>query len=98
SRHHGGGSMTSDIHALSGAYAVDALDGDERAQFEEHLAGCADCRSEVESLREAAALLAETTATTPPAGLRDKLLSGITTLRPLPPEPSDAPVVSLDSR
>ena len=26
-----------DIHALSGAYAVDALDDDERARFEEHL-------------------------------------------------------------
>ena len=50
-----------DIHALSGAYAVDALDDDERAQFEAHLAGCPSCRSEVDSLREAAALLAETT-------------------------------------
>jgi len=27
----------SDIHALSGAYAVDALDDGERDQFEEHL-------------------------------------------------------------
>ena len=31
----------SDIHALSGAYAVDALDDIERASFERHLAGCA---------------------------------------------------------
>jgi anti-sigma-K factor RskA len=88
----------SEIHALSGAYAVDALDGDERAQFEQHLAECAECRSEVDSLREAAALLAETTTTPPPAGLRDKVLSGITTVRPLPPEPAVAPVVSLESR
>jgi anti-sigma-K factor RskA len=88
----------SDIHALSGAYAVDALDGEERAQFEEHLAECAECRSEVDSLRQAAALLAETTATTPPTGLRDRVLSGITTVRPLPPEQAAAPVVSLESR
>ena len=27
-----------DVHALSGAYAVDALDHDERAAFEAHLA------------------------------------------------------------
>ncbi len=88
----------SDIHALSGAYAVDALDDDERARFEQHLAECAECRSEVASLREAASLLAETTATAPPAGLRDKVLTSITTVRPLPPEPGEAPVVSLSSR
>ncbi len=46
-RHHGGGPM-SDIHALSGAYAVDALDDIERAQFERHLAECAECRAEVD--------------------------------------------------
>ena len=55
-----------DVHALSGAYAVDALDDIERAAFERHLAECADCRAEVASLRETAALLAETTATEPP--------------------------------
>ena len=44
----------SDIHALSGAYAVDALDDIERARFEQHLAECADCRAEVAALREAA--------------------------------------------
>ena len=60
----------SDIHALSGAYAVDALDDAERAQFEDHLAECPACRSEVDSLQEAAALLAETTVTTPSAELR----------------------------
>ena len=45
----------SDIHALSGAYAIDALDDIERAQFERHLAECAECRAEVDSLREASA-------------------------------------------
>jgi anti-sigma-K factor RskA len=77
--------MTGDIHALSGAYAVDALDDGERAQFERHLAECPDCRSEVDSLREAAALLAETTATTPSAELRDRVLADIVNVRPLPP-------------
>jgi anti-sigma-K factor RskA len=74
-----------DIHALSGAYAVDALDDLERAGFERHLAECAECRAEVASLREAASVLAETTATEPPAGLRDRVLAGIATTRPLPP-------------
>jgi anti-sigma factor RsiW len=75
----------SDIHALSGAYAVDALDDIERAQFERHLADCATCTSEVASLREASALLAETTTTTPSAGLRDRVLADIANVRPLPP-------------
>jgi anti-sigma-K factor RskA len=75
----------SDIHKLSGAYALDAVDDLERAAFERHLAECADCRTEVASLRETAALLAETTAATPPPSLRDSVLSGIAQVRPLPP-------------
>jgi hypothetical protein len=75
----------SDIHALSGAYAVDAVDDIDRAQFERHLAECPACTAEVRSLREAAALLAETTATAPSAELRDRVLAGISTVRPLPP-------------
>ena len=75
----------SDIHALSGAYAIDALDDIERAQFERHLAECAECRAEVDSLREAGGMLAEAVATTPPPSLRDKVLADIGTVRPLPP-------------
>ena len=74
------------LHALSGAYAVDALDDTERAAFEQHLLRCADCRSEVASLREATALMADDAAVTPPDSLRDSVLSGIRTIRPLPPE------------
>lgn len=83
-----------DVHALSGAYAVDALDDLERVRFERHLAECAECRAEVASLGETAAVLAETTATEPPAGLRDRVLADIATVRPLPPltTPAAAPV------
>ncbi len=77
--------MSVDIHALSGAYAVDAVDEFERAQFERHLADCDDCRAEVDSLREAAALIGETSAVTPPDSLRASVLAGIQTVRPLPP-------------
>ena len=75
----------SDIHALSGAYAVDAVDDIERASFERHLASCPTCQAEVASLREASALLADAATTTPPPELRDAVLSGITRVRPLPP-------------
>ena len=74
------------VHALSGAYAVDALDDAERAVFEEHLAECHECQAEVASLREAAAMLADDAAMTPPASLRENVLAGIRTVRPLPPE------------
>jgi anti-sigma-K factor RskA len=99
----------SEIHALSGAYAVDALDPAERMLFEQHLATCPDCRAEVDSLREAAAMLPETSLAEPPPGLRERLLADIATVRPLPPvvEPTplpaqetaaDANVTSLESR
>ncbi len=83
----------SDIHALSGAYAVDALEDDERAQFERHLEVCPECRAEVQSFAETTALIAETSSQTPPPSLRDSVLSGISSIRPLPPEttPAEAP-------
>jgi len=87
-----------DIHALSGAYAVDALDDIERASFERHLAECVECRAEVASLREASALLAETTDAEPPAALRDRVLADITKVRPLPPETPAAQPASTPRR
>lgn len=75
----------SDIHALSGAYAIDALDDVERARFSRHLVDCPDCQVEIESLREAAAMLPETTVLAAPASLRASVLEGIETVRPRPP-------------
>jgi anti-sigma-K factor RskA len=75
-----------DIHALSGAYAVDALDAEERVHFEAHLASCESCRAEVAELREASALLPGTAEVDPPAALRDRVLADIAKVRPLPPE------------
>jgi len=78
--------VTESVHALSGAYVVDALDDDERALFERHLPGCVDCQQEVASLREATAMLADDAAITPPESLRSSVLAGIKSIRPLPPE------------
>ena len=87
-----------DIHGLSGAYAVDAVDDVERARFEAHLPACSRCQIEVASLRAAAAELALGTLTSPPPSLRAHLLRDISSVRPLSPlvppheEPAREPV------
>lgn len=80
-----------DVHALSGAYAVDALDDIERMHFERHLAECAECRHEVDSLREASGVLTEVAPVAPPAALRERLLADVATVRPLPPLVQEVP-------
>jgi anti-sigma-K factor RskA len=47
-----------DLDSLLGAYALDALDADERARVEAHLSHDADARAEVDDMRETAASLA----------------------------------------
>ncbi|MEV5558277.1 anti-sigma factor [Nonomuraea wenchangensis] len=87
--------MDDDLHALSGAYAVDALPYADRVLFEEHLRRCAGCGTEVRRLRETAARLAGAVAVDPPAGLRTRLLATAHNRRPsphlAPPPPGDAP-------
>jgi anti-sigma-K factor RskA len=74
-----------DLHLLTGAYALDALDGPEHARFERHLAGCASCREEVRGLRETAARLAVATAIAPPPGMRARVLAAAAQTRQLAP-------------
>jgi anti-sigma-K factor RskA len=78
--------MSAELHALAGAYAVDALPADERAAFEEHLATCEACRTEVAELSATAARLGEAAAETPPAGLKERVLAEVDRVRPLPPQ------------
>ena len=60
---------------LAGPYALDALDGDDLGAFERHLEGCADCRREVDELRQAAAALAlAVEPVEPPPALRARIL------------------------
>jgi len=80
----------SDIHALSGAYALDALNDLERAEFERHLASCESCRAELASLRDAAGHLADASAAPPPAHLRAQVLAGAQLVRPLPPQTTES--------
>jgi anti-sigma-K factor RskA len=64
-----------DVHELTAAYALDALDAPERDAYEAHLGRCAECRQEPARLGETAAALAwcvESPA--PPAALRSRIL------------------------
>jgi anti-sigma-K factor RskA len=53
---------------LLGAYALDAVDGDEFTELEAHLETCPRCRAELDSLREVAAAMGNSVEP-PPEGL-----------------------------
>jgi anti-sigma-K factor RskA len=77
--------MTDELTGLVGAYALDALDDDEREVFERHLQTCPECADEVRGLRETAAELSHLSEVSPPPQLRAAVLSAVAQSRPLPP-------------
>jgi anti-sigma-K factor RskA len=77
-------------HTLAGAYALDALDGPDRARFERHAARCQECTREVTGLREATARLATAAAAQPPAALKEALRAETARTRQLPPVTHDS--------
>jgi anti-sigma-K factor RskA len=66
--------MSTEIHALAGAYALDAVNDVERTEFSRHLAGCEACGLEVAELRATAARLADSTWAAAPPRLRENVL------------------------
>jgi anti-sigma-K factor RskA len=62
-------------HALSGLYALDALEGAGQVRFERHMSRCHACADEVRGLRETAARLAVLAAAQPPPGMRERVLA-----------------------
>ena len=76
-----------DMHSLSGAYALDALEaGAERDRFARHMNRCQSCASEVRGFREVATALAFAATAEPPPELRDRVLAAAGRTRQLPPE------------
>jgi anti-sigma-K factor RskA len=64
-----------EIHELSAAYALNALEPEQRAEFEEHLLRCAECRETVSIFQETAALLAHgVEAPAPPPALGRRIM------------------------
>jgi anti-sigma-K factor RskA len=70
-----------EIHTLTGAYAIDALDEFERRQFQEHLTHCPDCVREVGELRATGARLGAAVAGQPPESLRRRVLTEVAVTR-----------------
>jgi anti-sigma factor RsiW len=58
-----------DEHALVGAYVLNAVNEQERTEFEEHLAGCPLCSVDVPAFREVLARYAASAASPPPPEL-----------------------------
>ena len=77
--------MTTDLHTLSGAYAVDALSAEEAAEFSRHLEECPACRDEVRELQEAASRMGASEALVAPAALRARVLAAADRQSQLPP-------------
>lgn len=65
-----------EIMELLGAYALDAVDPDERRLVDDHLGRCPWCRNEVAEHRSAAAMLAQSGAPAP-AGLWDRIADAL---------------------
>lgn len=70
-----------DIHALAGAYALDALGDIERAAFDRHAAECEVCAVEAAELQETVGRLAEVTWSVPPPRMRRAVLAEVSRTR-----------------
>jgi hypothetical protein len=82
--------MTTDVHTLSGAYALDAVTAEEADEFGAHLAVCESCRTEVREFHEAAARMGAAEALAPSPGLRDRVLAAVDRTPQIPPSPARA--------
>lgn len=76
---------SNDLHQLSGAYALNALDELERARYEHHLASCEPCRTEVDSFLATTARLGELDQVQPSPTMRDAVLGEVDRTRQVSP-------------
>jgi anti-sigma-K factor RskA len=79
---------------LVGAYALDALNSEERSLVEQHLDACAACAEEVVELRAVAAELAADAAEPPPVSLRSAVMTQVAVTRQDPPAARQDPPVA----
>ena len=85
-----------DLHHLSAAYALDALDERERVAFEAHYGACEVCRTDVLEFHRTLTQVADSLAAPPPASLRSKVMAEVAVTRQL--SPSLAQTIDLAKR
>lgn len=78
--------MSTDLHTLTGVYAIDALSVEEADEFTAHLRGCESCRAEVLELQDAAARMGASEAILPPPALKARVLAAADQISQLPPK------------
>jgi anti-sigma-K factor RskA len=88
--------MSTELHTLSGAYAIDALSAEEAAAFRKHLDACPACCQEVRELRSAAARMGASESVAPPEHLKARVLEAADRTPQLPPRVS--PIAAVRSR
>lgn len=77
-----------ELHLLAGAYALDALQPDEKAEFEAYLLTSEEARAELASLTDTAVMLGlSSPLEAPPASLKASLMAQIAVTPQLPAEP-----------
>ncbi|MGH3444720.1 MAG: anti-sigma factor [Nocardioidaceae bacterium] len=88
--------MSTELHTLSGAYALDSLSPEEVEAFRTHLEQCQACRDEVAELQATAAEMGAGEATIPPPALRARVLAAASREPQLPPQVRS--IIALRSR
>ena len=84
-----------ELHLLSGAYALDALEGDEKVRFEAYLLTSEEARAEVASLSDTVVLIGLSSApVVPPADLKARLMAQIAVTPQRAPLPAARPTLS----
>jgi anti-sigma-K factor RskA len=78
------------IHDFAAAYALDAVEGQERVLFEAHLPGCQRCQRDVIDFAESVVGFSVGLEQPPPVALRERLLSRIAQEPQDPGEPGRA--------
>jgi len=90
--------MSTDLHTLSGAFALNALSAVEAEEFRKHLEACAVCQQEVRELQQAAATMGASEAVAPPPYLKAKVLRAADRTPQLPPRSGGGNVIDLSRR
>ena len=84
-----------ELHLLSGAYALNALESDEKARFEAYLLTSEETRTEVASLLDTAVLIGlSTVPVAPPTDLKARLMAQIAVTPQRAPVPVERPTLT----